>query len=229
MTTRSQGEYITASFEYISQCAKEVESLADCIKDRVRKRMERDARSLGFAVAGGWEQERRYEAHEWLQSDAAWSLPLKKAGKGKQVAKSYLSIQVSLSGDGLIPGSKEPVVHVCCFDEASNFSEDDYYYMGFPVEDDEDSEELCRIHHQRCLVWYRNTETPWMSSWCYSLRLTALLGVADVDRLVVEPSMKLLSGASVLDALPDNLLDREVFSYRDADLSALGIKDFDSA
>ena len=224
MTSQTQGEYITASFEYLSRCAKEVESLADCIKDRVRKRMERDARSLGFAIAGGWEEDWRDEEHGWLKSDAVWSLPLKKTGKGKQLAKSYLSIQVSLSGDGLIPGCKEPVVHVSCFEVASYFAEDDYYYMGFPLED-EDSDEICHIEHERCLVWNRNTTTPWMSRWCYSLRLTALAGIADVDRLIVEPSMQLLSGAAVLDAIPDDLLDRDCFRYPNADLSVLGIKE----
>lgn len=218
MDEMTKGESISACFEYLSRCGSEIQSLAACVKDLVRKEMERRGAALGFAPAGQWVEDYRLDESEWLTSDTAWSLPLKRRAKGKQSAKSFLTIQVSLWGDGLTPRGREPVVHVYCFEEACRFDESDYYYAGFPLDaDEEDSDERAVIQAGRCIVWATNNESPWLGRWLYSIRLTAFSGQEAVKSLVVDPAMKLLAGSKVDDALPDVLFDQGLVEYPERD------------
>lgn len=126
--------------------------------------------------------------------------------------KTFLTIQTSLHGDGIVPESKEPALHVYCWDEACDFDSDEKWYMGFPLADDPG--ELA-IEDDRCLYWYKDNAAPWLDRWCFSIRLAALTSPANLKSLAVIPSFKLLEGRSVLEALPDELFDKGLFKYSD--------------
>ena len=214
MDEMTKGESISACFEYLSRCGVEIGNLAACVKDLIRKEIERRGAALGFAPGGEWEEDWRYDESEWLTSDAAWSLPLKRRAKGRQSAKAFLTIQVSLWGDGLTPRGREPVVHVYCFEEACSFGDADYYYMGFPLDaEEENSDGKAVIQAGRCIVWKKDEESPWLGTWAYSIRLTALSGQEAVNSLIVVPAMRLLAGDKVEDALPDVLFDQGLVEY----------------
>lgn len=218
MDEMTKGEAISACFEYLSRCGVEIGNLTACVKDSFRKEIERRGAGLGFAPAGDWVEDYRLDESEWLTSDTAWSLPLKRRAKGRQSAKSFLTIQVSLWGDCLPPRGREPVVHVYCFQEACRFDEDDYYYAGFPLDvDDGDGDEQPVIEAGRCIVWTTNKESPWLGSWLYSIRLTAFSGQEAVKSLIVDPALSLLAGIKVNDALPDSLFDKGLIEYPDLD------------
>lgn len=208
----TKGESITACFDYLSRCAAEITNFAECAKDLFRKELQSQGKSLGFTVGGEWVEDWRNDEADWLVSDYAWSLPLKKLAKGNQSAKSFFGLQVSLAGDGLSPRCAEPVVHVCCTDE--KFSFDDDCYIGFPIEPGyRDGEDKLVIEHNRCVFWSRNEVEPWRHDWHYTVRLTAFSGPGDVKKLVVDPAIKLLRGVDVRDALPDQFLGSGLIEY----------------
>ena len=215
MNEMTKGEIMRRCFEYSSHCAQEIENVADCFKNEFSKWFEKDGKFLRLVLAGDWIESSREDDSGWLYSDVGWSLPLKRRGKGRQPASAWLTVQFSLWGEGLLPGLGEPVVHVYCFDGPCNFDlMGDYCYVGFPLdsEDDDLGNDQVEIEIERRLLWKMGGE-HWQHQWCYSVLLTALSNPGDIKRLVVDPSVRLLSGSSVVDALPDELFSEGLLRY----------------
>ena len=116
-------------------------------------------------------------------------------------------------GDGLPPGSCEPVLHVYAWDCAGDFRD---YYLGFPIDMDQEFD----VEKERRILYKdertgEEREIVWRDQWSYSIRLTALQSPSDLIRLIVQPALSLLTGEPVEKALPDELFEHGLIRYPD--------------
>ena len=116
----------------------------------------------------------------WVCDSVSFSIPLKESKKKKNASK-YLSVQVSLFGEGIEyttdADSKncEPLIHVCLWDDPITFDDG---YMGFPIDKG-------YAVQKNIIHWEK-------SAWTFSLPLLAIDSTESLDKLIVEPVINIL-------------------------------------
>ncbi len=201
------GKTITQCFELVSQVTKEVEGLCGILPDMITEALSQIRPPL-CKLNGKYVNDSRKDNSEWVITDSAYSFPIK--GKSKKNTQAYIGFQISLMGDGIaISGNNEPLLHVFLQEDYCFFEE--FNYIGFPLEYDENDPQL-RVINDRLLLW-GDKELDWGTEgfewnqfhWVYSLRLMALNSPEDLKKHIIEPILNLLRGEDVLSALSDSL------------------------
>jgi hypothetical protein len=200
-------------FEVVSRCSREVSALTQVLNDLILENLTRSKSDLPCVLNGEAIQSMLSDDSGWVNHSIAYSFPLKTRGKGRKRTEMFLSYQISLAGDGVVREAAGllPVLHVCLWGSALDFYEGNY--MAFPVF--RDDREVFEITEGRLLRWGTATqEKVWTEyAWTFSVQLTALNNLYDLNRLVVSPALELLRGANVHEALPDHL--RGLVHYTD--------------
>lgn len=192
MNDISIGESIVNSVDLIDKAGKEIDSLLNLIEEEVNRALL--DRSFGlFPHVGTWKYSENFSYNQWVYKDVAISLELGERSNSK--TKHYLSIQVSLSGEGIKSSksvNKEPLLHVCFWEMSIDFNEDIYFRL-----DETDA------HLKNNVLWDWNPDARrWNEqAWTYSLRLTSINTIEDIRRKIVSPFITLTS--SIKDAMKD--------------------------
>ena len=192
-------------FEVVSRCSREVKALTQVLNDLLLEKLTHSKSDLPCVLNGEAIQSMLTDDSGWVCHSIAYSFPLKTRGKGRKKTEMYLSYQISLAGDGAVKDAAGllPVLHVCLWGSALDFDEGNY--LAFPLFR-EDGEEF-EVAEGRLLRWGTATqEKVWTEyGWTFSVQLTALNNLYDLNRLIVYPAFELLRGVNLDDALPDNL------------------------
>lgn len=205
MKTTSGTNSIKA-IEYVEKLTNEVEKLATSIQSELGKALEK--RNQGWIAAEKSEDDQA-STSGWLYTDSAWSVGLKKNGKGKKSTIRHIGYQISLVGDGVPSHLAEPVVHIYCWGDPVSFEEE--YYVGFPL----DPEEQYSIEDD-CLIVFSsaNEKRTWdQHLWTFSLKLLEINSDAEVTSYIVNPTLKLLQGQRASVALKDAISANAVVFY----------------
>ncbi|HRQ65867.1 MAG TPA: hypothetical protein PKZ76_13570 [Xanthomonadaceae bacterium] len=212
MSKNKTGEGIARCFSIVAACGREIEALIEAINSQdwseSFKRAAKASRcEFTLLFDASTVPVYRCDESEWVNTDVAWSIPVRK--KGKRKPEMYLSFQVSLHGDGCARGHDPAVLHVSLWAYPPSFDEE--VYVGFPM----DNEDKTEVVADRLLVW-RYDNPDWTDfQWTYSLDLGELRDLDSVNALVLGPSLALLMGCDVQEALPDALFQRGLMKYPD--------------
>ncbi len=198
------GSTVSSAFSFAGKFGEEIDAMSSRLSELLREAIDKD-RPGGLVSApdtSGYDDwPSRDGTGGWISTDSAFNLPLKPKGKGRHSVDSYTGFQVSISGDGArIPGTEEePLIHMFCWDGSLNF---DDYYLGFPLGDPDEYPFV--VEDGKAVIWTYKEERPQTRN--YSLRLLKLANEADLQKYCVAPTLALLNGKSVADALPDEFL-----------------------
>ena len=186
------GKSITEAIRFVARLGGECEHLIHLIKQELSEALLAKEVAKRFKAGGKWIDSRTTDDHQWVYTGLAVSMPL--IAKPKRSATSYLVVQISLAGEGIdAQGNHEPMVHVGQWGNPVDFEE---VLMGFPMDMDTgyqlilDNERLFRWVHER-----------YETEWCFSLRLTDINSLHDVQHRIIRPMMALLMGESAAEAL----------------------------
>lgn len=192
------GKAITKYANFISQVGVEIEAMVKLIKQELSSAVATASIKEHMKPVGDWESKTRYSEEEWVVIDYAFSLGMKPAGKGKSSVVRWLSFQISLAGEGTAAeGNEEPLLHICWFDSPINF-EEDFCYMGFPLDEDDNPE----LENKVLFNWTPDAKKWSEQQWAFSLRLTSLNTLDDIENKIIRPTVALLSGKTPIVALP---------------------------
>lgn len=190
------GKAICDSVAFVSSVGAECERLSKLIKQELSELL-LDSDLVGRYRAGGdWAESYDHDAHGWVYTALALSLPV--IVKPKRSVSAYLVVQISLAGIGVAAtDNHEPLLHIGWWNAPIDFEE---VVMGFPL----DSNETQRIslEHNRLFRW---THLDQQTEWLYSLRLTSLNSPSDVWTSIIEPVKALLLSAGAAEALPESI------------------------
>jgi hypothetical protein len=201
MTTSFDGTVLTKCFETVARCGSEIEALIKTLSDLFLKEV--NSKRHVCVIAGEIIKNYRRDDSDWVYTEVACSIPLKANGKGNKRPEMYLGFQISLVGDGInLPSNAQPqpLLHVFLWDCAIDLDE---YCMSYPIGDENE----IQIIDKKVVVWGDVTSKNWTDrQWTYSLRLTSLNTEGDLQKCVVAPSLALLNGKTISEAIPDGLL-----------------------
>ena len=212
MDTPFDGAVLAKIFETAARFGTEINALTDMLCDLFSKEIPNTKPSLKCCIAGDPKVKWRPDDSSWVCTDVAFNIPLIANTKRKTEPANtkrkaepdmYIGFQISLARDGIaIPGNEKPLLHVFFWDVAADF---DGYYTSFPMGEDEPASGL-EVVENRILVWADEASNDWAArQWTFSLQLTSLNSKADLQKCIIAPSIALLSGKPILEALPANL------------------------
>jgi hypothetical protein len=185
----SVGENIYNATLLIDKAGEEINSfLYDITQNKVTKAIENND-DLRFLDS---DEDCRYSNSGWLCSDGLIWFSIKTTGKGNRPIR-YFTIQVSLYGDGVSSGkviNKEPLIHIALFGETPRFKSSDFYYCSMEDLDDAEPE---FIQDEILWNWYPEAEKLHEQMWIYSIRLTAINSVEDIENKIINPFFNNLS------------------------------------
>lgn len=186
------GASIAESFKFVSNVSTECEALLKLSNEQVSQMLlEPDVKQL-HSAAGEWMLSYQENDTGWLNTEFAASLALKQGRKKKP--SGHVFVQISLMGCGIDAlNNFEPLIHVGWWHDPIVFGET---YMGFPIDSGGDYQ--LELEEG---VLFRWTHRAASDEWCYSLRLTNISSVKDVQDLIVVPLKRLLMGETGLRVL----------------------------
>ncbi|MBD8616880.1 hypothetical protein IFT69_24525 [Pseudomonas putida] len=186
------GASIAESFKFVSNVSTECEALLKLTNEQVSQMLsEPDVKQL-HSAAGEWMLSYQENDTGWLNTEFAASLALKQGRKKKP--SGHVFVQISLMGCGIDAlNNFEPLIHVGWWHDPIVFGET---YMGFPIESGGDYQ--LELEEG---VLFRWTHRAASDEWCYTLRLTNISSVKDVQDLIVVPLKRLLMGETGLRVL----------------------------
>jgi len=202
--TKIDGKTVAECWAMVDRFGNEIVALQDTLENLLTEKLKAEK---SFAQAGNAVSEIRSADSQVINTDSAWSLPIRSKGKGKRNVEGYLGFQISMTGNGInIPGNEEPLLHVFCLDCPVVFEGDDECYIFFPI--DKNAEYPCTVISDRLVSWGEPGGSAFGHQWVYSLRLMSINSIADLTEYVVTPAMGLLNGGDVSRFLPDGWLDK---------------------
>ncbi|MBD8472489.1 hypothetical protein IFT98_20005 [Pseudomonas sp. CFBP 8770] len=186
------GASIAESFKFVSNVSTECEALLKLTKEQVSQMLSQPDVKQIHSAAGEWMLSYQENDTGWLNTEFAASLALKQGRKKKP--SGHVFVQISLMGCGIDAlNNFEPLIHVGWWHDPIVFGET---YMGFPIESGGDYQ--LELEDGVLFRWTHRAATD---EWCYSLRLTNISSVKDVQDLIVVPLKRLLMGETVLRVL----------------------------
>lgn len=205
--TMIDGKTVADCFALVARYGTELKAMNDALENLLSVQLTAEKT---FILVGDAEWDDRYDDSDWVYTDVACSFPLKSRGKGKSKVEKYLGFQISMTGDGIhIPGNKEPLLHVFCWESPIKF--DDEYYIGFPSDSDPKNPHKCV--DDRLMLWGERSGNWNEHEWVYSLRLMSINSIDDLKKYVVTPALALLKGENICDVLPVEWLDKTLIRY----------------
>lgn len=189
------GRHILESFQFVSRVGSECDQLSKLLKQEISELVASDDEvSRLMRAEGHWIGSDETDEWGWVSTAVGYSLPIKV--KPKRTVNRYLSFQISLSGKGVAAvDNSEPLVHVLWWDVPIDFEE---CWMGFPLDVDENSP--FSLESGVLFRWASYDARD--SQWVYSLRLTSLNTIRDVETKIVGPVRSLPCGGTVEESLP---------------------------
>jgi len=174
MERKLNGTDISRCFTIVAQCAKEIEGLIEAIQGQFNKAIDAKSFNIPIVPAGEWAKDGRTDESDWVYTDTSISLPVKGKGRGRKSVKGYISIQISLNGDGTHYESETPLVHIYYWDDKTDFEADSY--IGFPYTFDG-----FKVSDERLIFWDADGPTPWDRQWAYSVELIRINCIEDIQ------------------------------------------------
>ncbi|MBN8427402.1 MAG: hypothetical protein J0L65_08030 [Xanthomonadales bacterium] len=202
-TTRTESKN---AIEYVAKLTNEVEKLATSIQSALSDALEKA--DQGWILAEQSEDDQS-NTSGWLYTDSAWSVGLKRNGKGKKPTICHIGYQISLMGDGIPPHISEPVVHIYCWGDFVSFEEE--YYVGFPLDPEEE-----RSIEDDCLIVFSSTteKRTWdQGQWTFSLKLMSINSDTEVKDFIIEPALRLMQGQRASSALKEAISANAIILY----------------
>lgn len=199
MTNQHIGKAIYNSAKLISQVAQETESLFDLIKNRFNTELfETVEKKPPIKIVRGWKNNQGYKAvydeYDWILNGYAVTLGIK-----SKKSEAFLWIQLSLLGDENEfeeMNVTEPLLHICLIGHDLSYSDETYININ-DINDPEYRSKFPITLHQNCFWdWDSDKSEPLKQEWYYSLKLTSLNSVEDVDQKIITPVKSLLSATS---------------------------------
>lgn len=170
----------------------------------------------------------RQSDNGWVPTDYIWAVSFSKKSNNRD--KLWLGYQISLSGDCVnYRGCKapEPLVHVFLWSDIDSaelgFSGGNY--MGFPLE----PYQGLKLTSNSLIEWpitqgYNWFEKENLRGWTFSIRLTSLNQLEDLETLIVKPAIKLIDSNDVNGTL-GNLKDKGLVWYDDEIIPSYSAED----
>lgn len=187
------GHQISACFEFVSKVGQEVNNLNTLIPEAINRMLGEPELAEVYASLS-WDEDDACSDDNWVGTDTICSIPL--IIKPKRKATLYLGYQISLMGAGInAGGNKVPLIHVFCWSYGAGSFPD--CSMMFPLGAGEQE-----LDDQSLFVFKDEPGAP--RSWTYSLDLTVVNTLDDVERLIIKPMRKLLLNASGREAFTGN-------------------------
>lgn len=167
---------------------REINSLVCLVKKHIEDEFDKFD---GVKVTKEWDDCFRIDDDDWVYTDSCVFLGV---GKRNGKANKYINIQISLYGDGMRSGlddNEEPLLHVSFRDDATDY-EDGVYFSIADLDDAEVSLE------ENVLFNWGQIGCEWnKQEWTFSLKLTSINSIEDINSKIVKPLSALISGADI--------------------------------
>lgn len=195
----SEANKFVQCMKAVSAFGQEINALCETLDDLLIQEIGKT--NLPCKISGPSKGYTRKEDSGWVVTDFANSFPLVGTRVRKEKgAEKYLCYQVSLLGNGIaLAEYEEPLVHVCLWQRAICFDDDNS--MGYPLMEDDE----WRLEHNRLIAWGELNGDWKMAGWTFSLRLLSLNSSQDLLDRVVKPAIALLKGEPVTTALAEDI------------------------
>lgn len=195
MTIQHIGKSIYNSAKLISQAAQETLNLFELIENRFNSEVfEIEHKNIPFKILEYWTYDEVYDPSGWILNGYAETLGITRRMNG---VSSFLWIQLSLFGDENEfeeMDVKEPLLHICLMGHDLNYSDGEYININ---DINNHVYETNPKSYQGCFWYWANDKAdPLKQEWYYSLKLTSLNSVEDVDQKIITPVKSLLSATS---------------------------------
>lgn len=164
------------------------------------------------------QDELRESDNGWVYTDYIWAVPFSK--KSNNQNKLWLGYQISFSGDCVnYRGCKapEPLVHVFLWShiDSTELGFSGGYYMSFPLEPFQGLKVTCNS----LIEWPITEGYNWLKkenpcSWTFSIKLTSLNQLKDLETLIVTPAIQLIDNNDA-NGILGNLIDKGLVWYDD--------------
>jgi hypothetical protein len=211
------------AFRFVATFGEQVTSFLRRLDNEVTSEIRDRTRALQLAIRPRPDESIGKDSPSgWASIAEARSIPLWKPDGRARQPFAYLNFEVVLDGDGLVPGVQLPVLHVSVWNEPVAYAHnDDQCYVGFPCDPRPE------VVAERLLVW---SPSEWNAGalglqWTFSIRLLALDGSEQINKLVIGPALTFLAKRQQLhrdgkvdkslvrEILPDALLSRDLIRY----------------
>lgn len=195
MTIQNIGKSIYNSAKLISQAAQETLNLFELIENRFNSEVfEIEHKNIPFKILEYWTYDEVYDPSGWILNGYAVTLGIK-----SKKSEAFLWIQLSLLGDENEfeeMNVTEPLLHICLIGHDLSYSDETYININ-DINDPEYRSKFPITLHQNCFWdWDSDKSEPLKQEWYYSLKLTSLNSVEDVDQKIITPVKSLLSATS---------------------------------
>mgnify|MGYP005857961739 CR=1 FL=1 len=193
MCPQSIGNAICNSAKLIKQIGQETDSLFELIQNRFNTTLFDSEEKTGIKIVQGWGYDSFHKKNDWLLNEYAYTLGI---AKRKDVIPSFLWIQLSLLGDeNEFEEMKvnEPLVHICFLGHDLSYSDETYININDINDPDYINEYPIALDHDFFWHWVNEKNAdPLKQEWYYSLKLTSLNSVDDVEQKIINPVKSLL-------------------------------------
>ena len=201
MNTNAGDENLINAMELVARMGRELNGLSETLTDLFQHELNKIGTDYPcqFLNLQAPRQSSRYDDSQWLCTGYAESFALSKQRASSNEIDAHVGYQISLLGDGLIPGVRSPLIHVFFWEGAADFDSDGHY-LQFPLGED------ATCSDERLLKWEPSNSASWIEGlWAFSIKLTSMNSRQDLLDSVVSPALALLRGKGSMDALPDSL------------------------
>lgn len=189
MSELAIGRSIHQSVLIVENLGKEIEAFYRLATEGVAEKINQSINDMKIVTK--WKYSSRSDDYDYVLKDRTASLGL--SSKTGKKPKRYISIQVSLAGDGMSLDDEDnllPLVHVCFWKEPVDLLE---MYMGFDLQGNED---LLELKNEVFFHWKTESDHWSKAEWAYSLLLTSLNSPDDIKEKIVDPIIKIIGNKS---------------------------------
>jgi len=205
MTNNAKESTLADYFKIVQKCGNELDGFIGVLSASLTEALSNN-HNLPCRLSED-KVEEGYDGTHWIYTSYHKSFPLKAKGKGRQPTKRYLSFQIAMTGDHIgYEKNNEPLVHVSLWGGPVDFNTKNDDIKNFVILPDviDQSDEIFR---ERIIIWNEESETEgWLSKyWTFSVRLSKLNSINDIEVNIVNPAMQLINCRPLDSALPDDL------------------------
>lgn len=182
MSDENIGISIHNSFRLVENVGREIEGLFQVAQLEINKAIENID---GMKISEEWDTDCSQDDNGWVVKDYACYIGLTN-NRGRST-KKFLNIQVSLSGGGMsaVEGQNNlPLLHVSLWDDCTDFGDT---YMEL-----ERNEEELSLQEGVLFNWAEKARDWLDQEWTYSLYLTSINDVNDIQNKIVQPFVSLV-------------------------------------
>lgn len=191
--TKEIGQAIHQSAKLLSQAGQEINSLMRMIKETINNKIEKDGFGNNLVIHRNWFEDSRTDDSGFLWNQYSENLGIKKGNWKRKDAQMYLNIQISLDGDGMTheeTNNLEPLIHISLWGAHSDVNNSVYFALKM------DETEEVTLQNEVLLNWAPDAKDWTEQSWTYSLKLTSLNSLDNIETKIIQPIQALLGSNS---------------------------------